>query len=392
MLDLDAVLFEQVLVNLLDNAAKYAPPGSTVTLTGGADGGAVVLTVARRGAGPRAGGRRARVREVLPGQVRATGNAPAPGLGLAICRGFVEALGGTIEAANRTDRSGAAFTVTFPEATFAAARARRRPPNERAQHPAPRGGRRAADPPPAAHQPRRPGLPGPGGRDGPGRPGPLGARDARGGAARPGPARSGRPGGDPPRARVGARTWPVIVLSSRGDERGKVEALDLGADDYVTKPFGMARARRAHPHGAAPPGPGARGRGRVPERGPHVDLTRRLVKVRGAEVRLSNKEWDILRLLVVNAGKVLTHRMIMQEVWGPKVDVQYLRIYVRQLRQKLEQDPERPQHILTETGVGYRLRARAVRRAHPASIETQTSGFPEAARDPSQLDARNWRM
>ena len=87
-----------------------------------------------------------------------------------------------------------------------------------------------------------------------------------------------------------------------------------------------------------------------------VDLTRRLVNVRGQEAKLSNKEWEILRLLVVNAGKVLTHRVMMQEVWGPKVDVQYLRIYIRQLRQKIEQDPERPRHILTETGVGYRLR------------------------------------
>jgi len=86
-----------------------------------------------------------------------------------------------------------------------------------------------------------------------------------------------------------------------------------------------------------------------------VDLTCRIVRVAGSEVKLSNKEWDILRLLVLHAGRVLTHRMIMQEVWGPKVDVQYLRTYVRQLRQKLEVRPEQPQHILTETGVGYRL-------------------------------------
>ena len=88
-----------------------------------------------------------------------------------------------------------------------------------------------------------------------------------------------------------------------------------------------------------------------------VDLVRRRVTSRGAEVRLSNKEWEILHLLVVHAGKELTHRMIMQEVWGPKVDVQYLRIYVRQLRQKLEAEPERPRILLTEAGVGYRLRA-----------------------------------
>src|SRR5215203_3528407 len=90
-----------------------------------------------------------------------------------------------------------------------------------------------------------------------------------------------------------------------------------------------------------------------------VDLTCRIVRVAGSEVKLSNKEWDILRLLVLHAGRVLTHRMIMQEVWGPKVDVQYLRIYVRQLRQKLEERPDQPRHILTETGVGYRLQTDA---------------------------------
>jgi two-component system KDP operon response regulator KdpE len=150
---------------------------------------------------------------------------------------------------------------------------------------------------------------------------------------------------------------PIVVLSSRGDERGKVQALDLGADDYVTKPFGMAelvaRIRTALRH-------------RIQQRGSDpifrngdlvVDLTRRLVSARGQPVKLSNKEWDILSLLAVNAGKVLTHRAIMQQVWGPKVDVQYLRIYVRQLRQKIEAVPDRPRYILTETGVGYRLQA-----------------------------------
>jgi len=149
---------------------------------------------------------------------------------------------------------------------------------------------------------------------------------------------------------------PIIVLSSRGDEKGKVEALDLGAGDYVTKPFGMAelvaRIRAALRH-------------RIQAQGgePHfqsgdlcVDLVIRRVTAHGEEIKLSPKEYDILRLLVLHAGKVLTHRMIMQEVWGAAGDVQYLRIYVRQLRQKLEVDPQRPQHILTETGVGYRLR------------------------------------
>ncbi|MBP2290655.1 response regulator [Azospirillum rugosum] len=152
-------------------------------------------------------------------------------------------------------------------------------------------------------------------------------------------------------------TAPIIVLSSRVDEAGKVEALDLGADDYVTKPFGMdellARIRTAMRH-------------RLQQQGERplfrsgdltVDLVRRIVTVRGNEVKLSPREYDLLRLLVAHAGKVLTHRFILKEVWGGETDVQYLRIYIRQLRQKIEPDPERPWHIMTETGVGYRLRA-----------------------------------
>jgi two-component system KDP operon response regulator KdpE len=88
-----------------------------------------------------------------------------------------------------------------------------------------------------------------------------------------------------------------------------------------------------------------------------VDLVRRIVTVRGAEIKLSPREYDLLRLLIAHAGKVLTHRFILKEVWGGETEIQYLRIYIRQLRQKIEADPERPQHILTETGVGYRLRA-----------------------------------
>lgn len=160
------------------------------------------------------------------------------------------------------------------------------------------------------------------------------------------------------RVRASGSKVPIIVISSRGDERGKVQALDLGADDYVTKPFGMAellaRIRTALRHRVQ-----AQGADPIFRSGDlSVDLTRRLVRVGGAEVKLSNKEWDILRLLVLNAGKVLTHKAIMREVWGPTIDVQYLRIYVRQLRQKLERRPERPEHILTETGVGYRLQTR----------------------------------
>jgi len=150
---------------------------------------------------------------------------------------------------------------------------------------------------------------------------------------------------------------PVVVLSSRGDESGKVQALDLGADDYVTKPFGMeellARMRAALRHQLQVQG--ERPIFKVGDLA--VDLVRRVVTVRGAEVKLSPKEYDLLRILVQHAGKVLTHKFLLTELWDPLTDAQYLRVYVRQLRQKIEADPERPQYILTETGIGYRLKA-----------------------------------
>ena len=149
----------------------------------------------------------------------------------------------------------------------------------------------------------------------------------------------------------------IVVLSSRDDESGKVEALDCGADDYVTKPFGMkellARMRAALRHQLQ-----VKGERPVFRAGDlSVDLVRRVVKVRDLEVKLSPKEYDLLRLLVQHAGKVLTHKFLMGELWDQSTDAQYLRVYVRQLRQKIEPDPERPEYILTETGVGYRLRA-----------------------------------
>ena len=156
--------------------------------------------------------------------------------------------------------------------------------------------------------------------------------------------------------RDGGNAVPILVLSSRSDEKGKVEALDLGADDYVTKPFGtaelFARIRAALRHRLQQQGEPPTFRSGDLE----VDLVRRVVRMRGEEVKLTPKEYDILRMLVAHAGKVLTHRMLMNEVWGGETDVQYLRIYVRQLRQKIETNPERPQYILTETGIGYRLK------------------------------------
>jgi two-component system KDP operon response regulator KdpE len=150
---------------------------------------------------------------------------------------------------------------------------------------------------------------------------------------------------------------PIIVLSSRGEERSKVEALELGADDYLVKPFGMdeliARVRVAQRHQLM-----REGERPVFQVGDlAVDLVRRVVTVRGETVQLSPRQYELLRLLVQHAGKVLTRDFILREVWHNDSNVQYLRIYIRALRQKLEPRPERPEYILTEIGVGYRLRA-----------------------------------
>ena len=152
-------------------------------------------------------------------------------------------------------------------------------------------------------------------------------------------------------------TVPIVVLSSRGDEDVKVAALDQGADDYVTKPFGMeellARVRMALRHQLQ-----VGGERPVFTLGDlSVDLVRRIVKVRGKEVKLSPKEYELLRIMVQHAGKVLTHKFLLKELWATPIDPQYLRVYVRQLRQKIEPDTARPRYILTETGIGYRLTA-----------------------------------
>jgi two-component system, OmpR family, KDP operon response regulator KdpE len=150
---------------------------------------------------------------------------------------------------------------------------------------------------------------------------------------------------------------PIVVLSSRSDEAAKVQALDLGADDYVTKPFGMeellARIRAALRHQLQVHG--ERPVFRVGDLS--FDLVRRIVKAGDKDIKLSPKEYDLLRILVQHAGKVLTHKFLLKELWAVPTDAQYLRVYVRQLRQKIEADPERPQYVLTETGIGYRLRA-----------------------------------
>ena len=156
------------------------------------------------------------------------------------------------------------------------------------------------------------------------------------------------------------REWsqlPIVVLSARGQESDKIAALDLGADDYVAKPFGVgellarirAAIRRSLP--VAPEGPILRF-GQV-----EVDLDKRVVRVNGEEVHLTPNEYRLLQVLLKYSGKVLTHRQLLNEVWGPAnlEQAQYLRVYVAQLRRKLESDPARPKHLQTEPGVGYRL-------------------------------------
>lgn len=157
------------------------------------------------------------------------------------------------------------------------------------------------------------------------------------------------------------REWsnaPVLVLSVQDDEKGKVAALDAGADDYVTKPFNtdelLARLRvalrRSTKTGEAAV---------VYAKNLVVDLATRRVTVSGKEVKLSKIEYDLLRLVARHAGKVLTHRQILQEVWGPghENDTHYLRVYIAHLREKLETNPESPELLLTELGVGYRFLA-----------------------------------
>lgn len=153
-----------------------------------------------------------------------------------------------------------------------------------------------------------------------------------------------------------ADTTPILVLSARDAEQTKVAALDLGADDYVTKPFGLdellARIRAALRHavqvkGAEPV---------VRTGGLEIDLGARIVRRDGAEIDLSPKEYELLALLALNLGKVTLRDHLLEQIWGSKkADVQYLRVYIGQLRSKLEDDPGAPRYILSDPGVGYRL-------------------------------------
>lgn len=159
------------------------------------------------------------------------------------------------------------------------------------------------------------------------------------------------------------REWtavPIVVLSARFAENDKIAALDAGADDFITKPFGVgelaARIRVALRHARGPKGSES---AVFESEGLRVDLVRRVVTLDGKEIKLTRTEYRLLTLLVQHAGKVLTHEKILEELWGPQHvhDTQYLRVYMGQLRRKLEENPARPRRLLTESGVGYRLSA-----------------------------------
>ena len=157
------------------------------------------------------------------------------------------------------------------------------------------------------------------------------------------------------------REWtpvPVFILSVRHREEDKVRAFDLGADDYIVKPFGMAELLARIKAALRRRSDGKPGEPLFRVGGLEVDLARRIVRVDAAEVKLSPKQYRLLQILVSNAGKVITHRHLLTEVWGPQhaEDVQYLRVFVRKLRARIEADPARPCYLLTELGVGYRLR------------------------------------
>lgn len=155
------------------------------------------------------------------------------------------------------------------------------------------------------------------------------------------------------------REWsrvPIIILSARERENDKIIALDAGADDYLTKPFGMgellARIRAAMRHMA-----GVESEPVLTFDDLVIDLARRRVSAKGEEIKLTPTEYDIVKNLAIHAGKVLTHRHLLRAVWGPSYenDVHYLRVYMGQLRRKIEKDPSRPRHIITDPGIGYRL-------------------------------------
>ena len=342
----DSGLLERVLANLIDNALRYAPD-SPVRVTAGQVGERVLIAVVDEGPGIPRG-----TEEQLFGPFQRLGdhdNSIGVGLGLSVARGFVEAMGGTIAA---TDTPGGGLTVEIDLAA---------PPKDGAGMTPPKTRVLVIDDEPQILRALRINLSVRG----------YEVTTAATGADALRTAADHRPDvivldlGLPDMSGIevleGLRGWlsaPVIVLSARTDSSDKVEALDAGADDYVTKPFGMdeflARLRAAIRRGTA----AAETDEPVIETASFtVDLSSKKVTKNGTEVHLTPTEWGMLEMLVRNRGKLVGREELLKEVWGPAYakETHYLRVYLAQLRRKLENDPSHPVHLLTEAGMGYRF-------------------------------------
>ncbi len=369
LVPLDDVLFDQALANLLENAVKYSPAAAPIGIEARLDGDHLVVEIADRGPGL-APGEEARVFEKFYRGGRA-GPRRGAGLGLTIARAIVEAHEGRISAQPRSG-GGALFRIELPLGGD--------PPEVEAEaagdEPGGGEGRMSEDAPVAGppvvvlviedDEPIRRFLRAALASQGFALVESATGADGIAQAAMRQPdlivLDLGLPDVDGIEVTRRVREWstvPILVLSARGQEGDKIRALDAGADDYVTKPFSMgellARMRVALRHGA-------RARAgtddSVVEAGPlRIDHARRQVTLEGAEVRLTPIEYRLLAALARFPGRVLTHEHLLREVWGPSHTSQhhYLRVYMAQLRHKLERDPSRPALLLTEPGVGYRL-------------------------------------
>ena len=350
LVPIDGVLVEQVLINLLENAAKYTPAGTPVSIAARVDDGALLVEVSDTGPGipPAQADRIFEKFYRLPRE----GGGGGVGLGLAICRG-----------SSRRTAGAWGPTIAPREARCSGSRCRSRAgrprscPRTAGDANAPDRRRRAA----AAALPaellavRR-------------------VQAARGGDGRGGPAAAaehtpdvvlldlGLPDIDGIEVTRRLREWtatPIIILSARGQDQDKVAALDAGADDYLTKPFSLpellARLRVATRHielrGEREGATFALGELRI-------DFARRVITLAGEEVRLTPIEYRLLTTLARKAGRVLTYQQLLKDVWGPRyaTQKQYLHVYMGHLRAKLERDPARPRLLVTEPGVGYRLK------------------------------------
>ena len=339
----DAGLLERVLANLIDNALRYAP-NSMVRVNAGQVGARVLINVVDEGPGVAKG---AAEQMFEPFQrLGDTDNSTGLGLGLSVAKGFVEAMGGTIAA---TDTPGGGLTVLVDLEA---------PPEQRVMTRV-----LVADDDQQLLRALRINLSVRGYEVTTAASGSAALRAAADQHPEVVILDLGLPDISGIEVLAGLRGWmsaPVIVLSARTDSADKVGALDAGADDYITKPFGMdellARLRAAVRRAAV----SADGDEPVVEtRSFTVDLSAKKVIKDGREVHLTPTEWGMLEMLVRNRGKLVGREDLLREVWGPKYakETHYLRVYLAQLRRKLEDDPSRPNHLLTEAGMGYRFEA-----------------------------------